>query len=386
MMLRRTYANGTSRLLTGLTAMILLATTVESLPEETVLEARKELNAIGQPFTAESFAKAVSQNDGLAVELYLAAGMGNSEHGMTAAIAAAVESDHVRMFQLLSDTTGLSLSEKVVLAAHGGAPAILKLLVERGATPNTQVALLAIRAKRRNQHTLRVLLDAGLEPTADLLVDAVRAGQPEVVRMLADADTRCCPSGLLGTVIANAQLDLIGSLKDAGARATDDDWRKVDGLKRAPFRATVNTLLDAGFVPTSRILARAAYDGDIVLVEAILNAGTTPTWGAFRDAYWAVHHGDKPGVLLGTARLLFDHGLRPSTPTDPEAQVWLANTAEWDSEDWRHDENYAVLKLMLESGVEPSRETCRDVRRRLPGYQKRAITLLKPICRTLRRW
>ena len=155
-------------------------------------DARKELTAIGVQFTPQAFVSSAGNNDLLAVELFIVAGMDlnvtaqRSIFGEGAtALAVAAEEGHEDVVKLLieagaADVDGSTLAKY----AHSGDSEVVRMLLTAGANDDAHMTVAAVAAAGYG-HTevVRMLLDAGAE-TPWALAAAVAGGHEDAVKLL----------------------------------------------------------------------------------------------------------------------------------------------------------------------------------------------------------
>ena len=266
---------------------------------------------------------------------------------------AAVNGDAAVMARLLDageDANAVLTAEGetvLMLTSYTGNPAAVKLLLDRGAEPNTQqfrgqTALMWAAAEGHAQ-VVKLLLDrgadAGLSSTASTkperrppggmtaLLFAARQGKVEAARALLDGGADVNQAGADNTsplliAVVNGHYDLATLLVERGANPNIADangrtplyaavdlrnvqWSQAPApeLPQATHLAMITRLLDAGADPTVKITGKVGHRGSFDMRWSDLKGGT-----AFSRAAW---NGD-----VEIMRLLLARGADPKVVTE----------------------------------------------------------------------
>jgi len=133
-------------------------------------EARAQLARLAVPFTAAALVEAAGRGDGAAVELLLAAGMNPNEAADTAAgrlspLYAAAWEDRAgiveRLLRAGADANNDAGGYGLLAAVHSGNPAILRMLLARGAPAEVLDYAVAAAARQGHLALLEILADYG---------------------------------------------------------------------------------------------------------------------------------------------------------------------------------------------------------------------------------
>jgi len=153
----------------------------------------------------------------------------------------AVESNQEAMVKLVLDRAdgaeGQDISDRLLLLAAGkGRVAVVRLLLDRGATDSAKAAALGAASHTGMTEAVRVLLDSGCDPGAGgpdgetPLAKAVHMGRLKAARLLIERGTPAdaCAAAALG------DLSRLGALLDQGAGPSDNvlGWQPVHSAAR----------------------------------------------------------------------------------------------------------------------------------------------------------
>ena len=127
------FMNLRNRLMTVFAVIALCFVGSVSAIAADAVQARKDIKATGQEYTAQEFATSAGNGDMTAVQLFLDAGM-DVNSGAGAAIGLAAGRGQLKMVQFLLSKGAKPTSNALQYARTRGHPEIAKVLVEAGAT------------------------------------------------------------------------------------------------------------------------------------------------------------------------------------------------------------------------------------------------------------
>ncbi len=245
------------RLLTVLLMVTLLASPAIFAEEQ--VEARKELEMLGIPFTADQFVNSAKRGDLPAIDLMLDAGMPvdtKDEDGMPALFAAVSARIEVRDLGggavLFEITSGPIKWQTIQIPGVNRKPlhnAVVFALLDRGGDPNVSdgrgATAIMKAARMGNEVVVKALLGKGADVNAKnsdgemALILAVEHNHGPIVRLLiengADINARNT-AGLsaLKTATANGHTHIVKLLLEGGAESKFEDLAKSTEESTSP--------------------------------------------------------------------------------------------------------------------------------------------------------
>jgi len=267
----------------------------------------------------------------------------NPDDTRLAAVFKAIRKADARQLQQLVRNSELAQASRadgmtpLIFAAQFSTPAIVDLLLKRGADPNaaTKDGLNALMAGAASFEKTRLLLRHGAEPKAKtgfrLSVVDIAAGEPgnaKTVKLLLDGGAKLAPSAL-ATAASIGDADTLDLLIQCGADINFDNGAALEAAAKAGHVRIMKQLLAAGAHATNHAGAvrDAAIHGHREAVELLVTRGAEVNRPGGLDRYSSLMQAaDSDYLPVEVVQFLLRNGADPTykSPANGETALSLA--------------------------------------------------------------